>query len=55
MGTPTFQYTTGNGCLTLAQRQFYEDNGYLIVRNFLKHDSIKLWTDRFLEYCDKKR
>jgi hypothetical protein len=53
--TPHFIYTTDKGCLTLTQRQFYEENGYLIVRNFLKDSDIQRWTERFLEYCEKKR
>lgn len=53
--TPHFIYTTDKGCLTLAQRQFYEENGYLIIRNFLKDSDIQSWTDRFLEYCEQKR
>ena len=50
----SFKYTTDKGCLTLEQRQFYEDNGYLVIKRFLKDEDIKAWTDRFLDYCDKK-
>ena len=41
--TEQFQYTTDKGCLTLEQRRFYEENGYIIVRGFLKDDDIAKW------------
>ena len=53
-GTSEFRYTTSKGCLTLEQRQFYEENGYIVIRNFLKHEDIDRWVARFKEYCDKK-
>jgi phytanoyl-CoA hydroxylase len=40
MGADKFIYTTNKGCLTLEQRKFYEENGYLILRNFLKDKDI---------------
>lgn len=36
MGSQNFRYTTDKGCLTLEQRKFYEDNGYLVIKKFLK-------------------
>jgi phytanoyl-CoA hydroxylase len=53
LGDKGFRYTTGNGCLTLEQRRFYEDNGYLIIRKFLKDADIEKWRNRFIEYCNK--
>ncbi len=35
-----FRYTTDEGCLTLEQREFYEENGYLVIRNFLKEHDV---------------
>lgn len=49
-----FEYTVDGGCLTLEQREFYEENGFLVIRKFLKDDSIEKWKKRFIEYCDKK-
>ena len=43
-----FKYTTDKGCLTLEQRKFYEENGYLVIRNFLKNPDIEKWRARFL-------
>ena len=42
-----FVYTTSKGCLTTEQRQFYEDNGYIVIRDFLKHEDIDRWVARF--------
>lgn len=49
-----YRYTVDGGCLTEQQREFYEENGYLVVKNFLKDEDIERWKKRFLEYCDKK-
>lgn len=39
-----FQYTLDdNPLLTLAQRQFYEHNGFLLVPNLVPHDLIDGW------------
>lgn len=53
LGQEQLQFTTDKGCLTIQQRRFYEENGFLIVRNFLKHDEIDKWTSRFRDYCSK--
>ena len=45
---PSFKYTTDKGCLTMEQRQFYENNGYLVIKRFLKDEDINAWTNRFL-------
>ena len=37
-----FKYTRDGGCLTLEQRKFYEENGYIVVRNFLKDKDIEV-------------
>lgn len=54
LGTQEFRYTTDKGCLTLEQRKFYEENGYIVIKKFLKDDDIEKWKQRFLDYCDKK-
>ena len=54
LGKEQFQYTTDLGCLTLEQRKFYEENGYIVIKNFLKHEDIDRWTARFKEYCNKE-
>ena len=46
-GEEKFEFTTDKGCLTLEQRRFYEENGYIVIRNFLKHEDIDQWVARF--------
>ena len=46
-GEEKFHFTTDKGCLTLEQRRFYEENGYIVIKNFLKHDEIDNWVTRF--------
>ena len=37
----TFQYTQDNSSkLSLAQREFYEHNGFLLVPNLVSHDRL---------------
>lgn len=50
-----FRYTTSAGCLTLEQRRFYEEYGYLVVPSLYSKEDMKSWQERFLEYCDGKQ
>ena len=43
LGTSEFRYTTDKGCLTMEQRKFYEENGYIVIKNFLKSEDIEKW------------
>lgn len=49
-----FKFTTDKGCLTPEQRRFYEENGYIVIKGFLKDEDIQKWKQQFLDYCDKK-
>lgn len=51
-GIENFRYTTDKGCLTLEQRRFYEENGYIVIKKLLKDEDIQAWRQRFLDYCD---
>lgn len=42
-GNATFQYTLDNPRLTHAQREFYEENGFLVIPNLVEHDKIDRW------------
>ncbi|CAD8103564.1 unnamed protein product [Paramecium primaurelia] len=48
----SFQYTVDGGILTKEERQFYEENGFLVVRQMFTPEEIKEWTQRFREYAD---
>ncbi|RXG58243.1 Phytanoyl-CoA dioxygenase, peroxisomal [Armadillidium vulgare] len=38
-----FQYTLDNPKLTKDQRVFYEENGYLLIKNLVKHEYLDRW------------
>ncbi|XP_020024816.1 phytanoyl-CoA dioxygenase, peroxisomal [Castor canadensis] len=42
-----FQYTLDNNVLTLEQRQFYEKNGFLVIKNLVSDDDIQRFRDEF--------
>ena len=48
-----FQYTLNNDCLSNDQRQFYEDNGYLVVKNLVKAEELKKYAQRYDLSCDR--
>ena len=36
-----FRYTLDNNVLTLEQRKFYEENGFLVIKNLVSDDDIQ--------------
>lgn len=40
--------------LTLEQRQFYEDNGFLVIRHLIEPGLLDLCRERFEALCDKR-
>jgi len=40
--------------LTDADRIFYEENGYVVVRNLLPHNLLDKWSQRFRDICEGK-
>lgn len=51
---PKFQYTVDGGILTQEERQFYEENGYFVVRGIFSEADIAEWKQQFREYADGK-
>ncbi|KRT82864.1 hypothetical protein AMK59_4125, partial [Oryctes borbonicus] len=51
---PIFRYTKNNKYLTDDQRQFYEENGYIIFRNLVSHDSLDEYRKHFIDICQGK-
>lgn len=47
-------YTYDNGVLTPEQRKFYDDNGFLVIRNLVKHEDLRKYLQRFLDICSGK-
>ncbi|KAK5641388.1 hypothetical protein RI129_009935 [Pyrocoelia pectoralis] len=54
MSTKKYKYTKDNVYLTEVQRDFYEENGYIVFRNLVDFNLLDECTNRFLEYCDGK-
>ncbi|GAB6020909.1 hypothetical protein CHUAL_003554 [Chamberlinius hualienensis] len=56
-GNPSqFRYTLDRASskLSWAQRQFYEDNGYLVIPNLVSHDELDRFQNRFEDLCSGK-
>ena len=50
-----FRYTVNtNGILNDRQRQFYEENGFVVIPNLVSHDQIDDCQQRFLDIIDGK-
>jgi phytanoyl-CoA hydroxylase len=49
-----FIYTLPNGCLNSAQREEYEKNGYIVVRNLVSSEKLDKYISRFQKICSEK-
>ncbi|GLG96420.1 Phytanoyl-CoA dioxygenase, peroxisomal [Gryllus bimaculatus] len=49
-----FRYTLDNPRFTLEQRQFYEDNGYIVFPRLVGEELLEECADRFRALCDGK-
>ncbi|XP_070457280.1 phytanoyl-CoA dioxygenase, peroxisomal isoform X3 [Equus przewalskii] len=49
-----FQYTRDNSVLTLEQRQFYEDNGFLVIKKLVSDADIECFRNEFERICRKE-
>lgn len=50
----TYKYTLDNPNLTTEQRDFYEENGYLVIKNLVNKEDLKTYHDRFVDICNKR-
>lgn len=48
---PQFQYTRDNNVLSLEQRKFYEENGFLVIRNLVSDADIERFRNEFERIC----
>ncbi|XP_057587608.1 phytanoyl-CoA dioxygenase, peroxisomal [Hippopotamus amphibius kiboko] len=46
-----FQYTRDNTVLSLEQRKFYEENGFLVIKNVVSDADIQRFRDEFERIC----
>lgn len=52
VGAQKVRYTLDSpSCLTYEQRKFYEDNGYLVMRNLVSADKLERYRQRFGDIC----
>ncbi|XP_006877694.1 PREDICTED: phytanoyl-CoA dioxygenase, peroxisomal-like [Chrysochloris asiatica] len=49
-----FQYTLDNNVLSLEQRQFYEENGFLVIKHLVSDADIQRFRDEFDRICRKE-
>lgn len=49
-----FRFTLNDTILTEEQRESYERNGFLLVRNLVPGDRLDVWSQRFRDLCDGK-
>ncbi|XP_071280188.1 phytanoyl-CoA dioxygenase, peroxisomal isoform X1 [Agelaius tricolor] len=49
-----FCYTLDNDVLSTEQRQFYEDNGYLLIRNLVSDQDIERFRKEFTRICKRE-
>jgi phytanoyl-CoA hydroxylase len=47
-------YTYSTGALTEEQRDFYEKNGYLLIKNLISSEKLEKYKKRFQEICANK-
>ncbi|XP_010285157.1 PREDICTED: phytanoyl-CoA dioxygenase, peroxisomal-like, partial [Phaethon lepturus] len=50
----SFCYTLDNDVLTTEQRQFYEDNGYLLIKKLVSDEDIERFRKEFVRICRKE-
>ncbi|XP_077658865.1 phytanoyl-CoA dioxygenase, peroxisomal-like isoform X3 [Urocitellus parryii] len=49
-----FQYTLDNNVLSLEQRKFYEESGYLVIKNLVSDADIERFRVEFEKICKKE-
>lgn len=52
--SPNLVYTLDNDLLTTEQRQFYEENGFLVIKNLVSHKDIDDFREVFEKVCKKE-
>ncbi|XP_078340270.1 phytanoyl-CoA dioxygenase, peroxisomal-like [Crassostrea virginica] len=53
-GHQQFRYTLNNPVLSYEQRKFYEDNGYVVIRNLVPKEKLDIYRNRFEQICRKE-
>ena len=50
----SYLYTVQNGILTDEQRDFYEKNGFLLIKNLISAEKLEEYKSRFQAICAQK-
>lgn len=53
-GLQSFRYTLDNPVLSYEQRKFYEDNGYIVIRNLVPKEKLNVYRERFEQICRRE-
>lgn len=53
-GLQSFRYTLDNPLLSYEQRKFYEDNGYIVIRNLVPKEKLDVYRERFEQICRRE-
>lgn len=49
-----FQFSYPSSLLSKAQRQFYDDNGFLLIRSLIPNELLDVCIQRFIDICNGK-
>ncbi|KAM4678544.1 phytanoyl-CoA dioxygenase, peroxisomal [Discoglossus pictus] len=49
-----FQFTLDNNILSTEQRQFYEENGFLVIKNLVSEEDIERFRNEFEKLCKRE-
>uniref|UniRef100_A0A8C8RW85 Phytanoyl-CoA dioxygenase, peroxisomal n=1 Tax=Pelusios castaneus TaxID=367368 RepID=A0A8C8RW85_9SAUR len=49
-----YRYTLDNNLLTPEQRHFYDENGYLLIKNLVSDEDIERFRNEFAKICKKE-
>jgi len=49
-----FRFTQNETKFTEAQREFFEENGYIVFPNLVPHENLDIYAQRFRDLCDGK-
>lgn len=53
--TQKYRYTVNsNNLLTKQQRDFYEENGYILIKNLIPANELEIYRQRFIDIADGK-
>jgi len=50
----SYKYTVNNGFLTKEQRDFYEKNGFIVVKKLIPQHELDNYHKRFVDICHKR-